>query len=320
NWTQQQQRSDFNVNLDLRSLTIIVAGNWNTASGINTGLYTPGTANFNLVSYVPSDVFDGVQLQTMAPGVAVVSAGPLDGSGQSVFPVATTQVPVNGVFPMPFAGVSAGSEVFGQQVGTPLANLATAGVRGHTLSSGINLNAERFALTHGNTEHLGTAGWHPFTATSSSDDPGVPYLQLLLCRKTADAAAPPPPDLANLILYADAPCADLSGTAGQTWTDATADSGRLAVGLAPGAADPGQPFGGPPLAPLGQPQHTHPFAGTVNIEGHGVEAFFWFHTTVGNAADSVAFSGTTDPAVAPLPYLAVSACRPCGGAGQPGCP
>ncbi|WP_295389439.1 hypothetical protein [uncultured Thiodictyon sp.] len=320
NWTDQQQRPDFNVNLDLASLAIVVAGNWNTASGIAMGLYTPGTANFNLGSYVPSDISDGVQLQTMTPGVAVVSAGPLDGAGQSVFPVAIAQVPVNGVFPMPFAGTGADSATRGRIVGTSLPNLASAGVHSHTLASGITLSAERFDLVGGDTEHLGTPGWHPFTATASSDDPGVPYLQLLLCRKTAAAAAPPPPGLANLILYADTPCADLSGSAGQTWTAATADSGRFAVGLAPGAAGPGQTFGGPALAPLAQPQHTHAFAGTVGIEGHGVTPAFWFHSTIGDAADNVAFSGTTDPAVAPLPYLAVSACRPCGGVGQPACP
>ena len=170
-------------------------------------------------------------------------------------------------------------------------------------------------IAKGSTEHLGTHGSHAFSGTTASGPLGMPYVQLLLCQKCDDYAQPLPASLNNVIAYGGNNCPAATSSS-QGWTPVGNDLGRLMVGLAPGAANPGKTFGGAALQPLAAALHQHSFS------SHGVTAsngsFLGSYEAYGHAG-SREYSGTTENGSGELPYLASVSCRPCGGSGQAAC-
>ena len=219
---------------------------------------------------------------------------------------------------MPFDGSSL-ARLLGRTVGSGLGAGQAAGVHTHGFSSSITLSEQKMVIASGSTEHLATYGSHGFSGTTSSEPLGLPYVQLLLCQKCDDYSAPLPDGLNNVAIFAASACPTGSG---QNWTTVSSDIGRFAVGLAPGAPNPGKTFGGSALQALASPGHTHGFSASVKISSHGVAAdngtFLGSYEAYGDAG-TLGYSGTTGQPSSQVPYLATTSCRPCGASGQVSC-
>src|SRR4029079_19388390 len=126
-----------------------------------------------------------------------------------------------------------------------------------------------YAGIAGEANHgLGRGGAQPLTVTLDKAKDGLPYVQLLICHKTAapiikKGLAP----AGSLMFFQSADCP--SG-----WGRVTTTEGRFLVGL-PEKGTAAQSFGGPPLqpGPAGQGEkrgHTHEVKGSIATSSHGI--------------------------------------------------
>lgn len=102
-----------------------------------------------------------------------------------------------------------------------------------------------------------------FTATSNSASTGLPYVQLLACKKMANPEAGTIPLPAGMQLYFDA------ATCPSGWKQAPATQGRFIVGL-PNGAPPDVSFGGDPVSSAAPRTHTHGNQVSVETVPHGI--------------------------------------------------
>jgi hypothetical protein len=126
-------------------------------------------------------------------------------------------------------------------------------------------------FTLGTTSYVGIAsgGNHgvavdgdvAFKATTAPASSGLPYVQLLACRKADKASPRPTPLPKGMLLFFETACPD-------GWAQASATGGRLLVGL-PASGAPNKAFGGAPLGP--DPRtHTHGVSATLQTMPHGI--------------------------------------------------
>ncbi len=134
----------------------------------------------------------------------------------------------------------------------------------HRLSSGFTLNDVRYVGLVGGANHgVGASGAVTFSADTAPASAGVPYVQLMVCRKTAAAvtrtrALPP-----GMMMF-------FSGDRCPTgFSQAPGTQGRVTVGLPDGAMN-GATFGGTPLGMVEGPTHTHGANVSVSVSAHGI--------------------------------------------------
>jgi hypothetical protein len=157
--------------------------------------------------------------------------------------------------------VAANATLNGYSLGSPLGDRE---VRGHTHNfSGIfALDAVSYVgVVGGGNTGTSAAGTVRFDAQTSSDPAGLPYVQLLVCRKTGPVMARPLPSGLRMF-YAGMQCP--SG-----WTQPVETRGRVMVGL-PRDGQDGAAFGGAPIGQDTAPQHTHPTTTQLTAAGHGI--------------------------------------------------
>jgi hypothetical protein len=174
----------------------------------------------------------------------------------------------------------------------------------HTLTATFSLGSVSYAgLSSGGNGGVGPSGDAVLTSTTDPASTGLPYVQLLACKKAAAPIASALPKGMQMFFEA-ASCPT-------GWAPATAASGRLVVGL-PSGATANASFGGSALAPSAQgvmpTTHTHGGQATLTTSSHGIAL------AGGGAAGGFAANGTTTAAVdtgaadTGLPLLALLSC------------
>ena len=212
--------------------------------------------------------------------------------------------PVSGRSLVPFVSPPPGA--LGSLVGTAL---ATGEDRQHTHShaGSVYLSDVSYVLAHGNTNYgLTYSGAAGFSGTTLPASSAIPYVQLLLCQKTAFERNQNPPvgvpgNVLTLFVTTDCPYG---------WKQARITAGRYLVGL-PAGATPQAPFGGSPLTPAEARGHEHVFSGSVTTSSYGIEGAAGCCGDGYGRNGTFSYSATTDRAFGGLPYRAVTQCQPC---------
>ena len=114
-------------------------------------------------------------------------------------------------------------------------------MHGHNAAGQFDLRGVSYAGIAGEANHgVAAAGTVKWSAMTSADSTGLPYLQLLFCQKTAVPRAAKDPLPSGLLAYfAMAACPD-------GWAQAALSQGRFVVGL-PEKGAQAMRFGGAPL-------------------------------------------------------------------------
>jgi hypothetical protein len=163
----------------------------------------------------------------------------------------------NGRFVVPVS-VSSG-------VGEPVLKALSNGqdpMHTHDFSSAIQVKRVRYTgKSGGGNTNLASAGKKEFSGTTEAASLNIPYVQLLVCIKTATPGPGAIPSGVTSFFK------NLSCPTG--WSSPPSTLGRFLVALPPNGAVRAE-FGGPPLTPKENRQHTHQFSGSVETNAHGI--------------------------------------------------
>jgi len=223
---------------------------------------------------------------------------------QSCPPGWETAAELAGFTLVPFASVPAG--MLGQTVNPPLAN-GEDRTHAHTLSSSITVPEVKYVgIVGGGNSDTSKDGTFSITGDTDSVSAGIPYIQLLLCRKTAFQRAQNPPvgipqTVAAFFETADCPTG---------WKLTPVTSGRFLVGL-PSGGTPETAFGGPVLAVGENRTHGHGFSASFTIPSTGVGLGSGCCAEHYGAQGNFKFQGGTDSGAVGFPYAIVTQCQPC---------
>lgn len=187
--------------------------------------------------------------------------------------------------------------------GMPIGDRLSSGedrVHVHNLKGSVNVTSMPNQATEPGPNGLFISGGdYPFAGTSNPASAGVPYRQLLVCRKMVGPKPDALPLPAKLHIHFDRDACP-SG-----WKEADPTKGRILVGLPKGgAAD--MPMGGDPLTSSTPRTHTHTYTSTLvptplgNPQSIGV-------ASVG-LKGSYPFMGESDPAADGFPMVALVHC------------
>jgi len=159
--------------------------------------------------------------------------------------------------------VAANATLIGYRIGSQLGDRE---VRGHThnYSGSFVLGSVSYVgVVGGANTGTSAAGEVRYDAQSSMDPSGLPYVQLLVCRKTGPVLPQSQALPSGLMIFTtEAACPT-------GFSQPVSTRGRVMVGLAPNAQD-GASFGGTPLGPDTPALHTHPTTAVLTTAGHGI--------------------------------------------------
>ncbi len=179
-------------------------------------------------------------------------------------------------------------------VGTPLPS-GSLPLHRHTLTTTLNLGDVGYLAIAGCCNGSLAEGGKHTLGFGLSEGGNLPYVQMLACQKTA-APEPAPIPRGATIFYEGLRC-----PAG--WSEVTAAHGRFPVG---GSRTSGT-FGGPPLQPREERQHTHTFSAKLTLPSQAILAAGG--SGQGYAASGTySVAGTTSSAPSALPYLQLLQC------------
>ena len=199
-----------------------------------------------------------------------------------------------------------GTEV-GLATGMPLTD-AEERTHSHPVTATLQLPTVDYAGIAGEANHgLGRGGSQTLNVTFDKASAGIPYVQLLICQKTAapittKGLAP----AGTLMFFATRDC-----PAG--WGQTSTSTGRFLVGL-PENGTANQSFGGKPLqsGPQGEPEqrgHSHDAAGTIATSSHGI-ALLSGGLAEGYAKnDKHAYKVSSDSTAVDMPYIQLLQCQ-----------
>ncbi|MFO0760555.1 MAG: hypothetical protein U0359_29005 [Byssovorax sp.] len=203
-----------------------------------------------------------------------------------------------GRFLLPTLGAAAG----GTKYGDPLAS-GEDRAHTHAIKGSFNVPSTSFAGVAGGGNHgVGVAGVVPFATTSDPASTNLPYLQLLVCRKAAEAAPRMTPLPHGMMVYFDTP------TCPAGWKQAEDTQGRFPVGL-PKDAPADLSFGGAPLSGPDARAHGHGKSAVLKTESHGI-ALASGCCGDGYAGNGMYIAGeNTDESETGLPYIELLHCQ-----------
>lgn len=147
-----------------------------------------------------------------------------------------------------------------------------------------------------------TGGAYPFAGTSMKTAAGVPYRQLLVCKKMAEPEADALPLPTTLHMYFD-----LDGCP-SGWKQATTAEGRILIGLPP-KAPPDMPMGGEPIVTSEPRTHTHTFSSTLAPASVGYPQSPCATCESVGGLGSYTFTSKSDPAAVDIPMIALLHCE-----------
>lgn len=190
----------------------------------------------------------------------------------------------------------------GTTVGEPL---ASGEDRPHT--HGVNATFDLVPITYagvsgGGNTGVAAAGSVVFETTSEPASTGLPYVQLLACKKLAAPEAGVKPLPKGMQIFYDGPTCPAGFQ-----QDATTQ-GRLVVGL-PEDAPPDISFGSDPLSGAAPRLHHHGNAGTLVTTSHGIGLVSNGAATGYARNDTYLSLMTTDASEAALPYIELLHCK-----------
>ena len=225
----------------------------------------------------------------------------------------STYAPANGLFIVPTPSQGAKEGKSGEVVGTPLNNQQSP-THTHSFSNAVVVKGTEYAGASGCcagglssccNKSVSTSGRKQLendgntNLTTAPADVGVGYLQLLVCRKTAAPSADAAP--AGVTVFFKATNCPTG------WAASTLTEGRFLVGLPLGARPAA--FGGEPLTPGEDREHTHEYSGSLNTDSAGI-ALTTGCCAKGYGKDgNYSYSGTTGRAKASLPYIQLLQCE-----------
>ncbi len=204
----------------------------------------------------------------------------------------------NGRLLLPTLGNAAG----GTKYGDPLAS-GEDRAHTHVIKGSFAVPSTSFAGVVGGGNHgVGTAGVVKFEGPAEPASTGLPYVQLLVCKKAAEAVARSVPLPHGMTMFFDTPACPTG------WKQAEATQGRFAVGLPKGAkAD--LFFGGAPLSGATTRVHEHGKSAVLKTESHGIAL------ASGCCGDGYAANGTylagepSEESEVGLPYVELLHCQ-----------
>lgn len=187
-------------------------------------------------------------------------------------------------------------------VGSPLANGQDV-MHAHVMSGAIDLPEVSYVGVggHGADHQVATKGVEAFAGTTGIAGSGIPYTQVLTCKKIVNPPANPSPIPPGVVIFfASEYCP--SG-----WANTLTTAGRFMVGLPPGGVL-GAAFGGSALRPEEVRTHNHAFHGSVSIPHVGVGLAAGSGASGYAAHGRYSFDGSTMPAPAGIPYIQLTQC------------
>ena len=189
----------------------------------------------------------------------------------------------------------------GTLIGKPLSS-GEDRVHEHGFSSSVTVTGLQFFAPEGGSNVGMTQPMpYPFTWTSEPTPAGVPYRQLLVCKKIAKPKVDVLPLPSKLHTYFELDACP-SG-----WKPATGTVGRIVVGLPLGApAD--MSMGGEPITTPAARTHTHAFSSTLTTSPWGVLTTLGIGAPFGQNG-SYPFSGESDPAAIDIPMISLLHCE-----------
>ena len=185
-------------------------------------------------------------------------------------------------------------------VGEPLGS-GEVRTHGHLITSELSLGETSFVGIAGCCNNgPAAAGKVTFSGTSSTEGAGLPYLQLMMCKKDA-----PPSDgklPAGTLMFVDGP------TCPSGWMQPMSTQGRHLVGV-PNGGSRATPFGGPPLAPGEDRSHAHQLTGEVAMTSHGIALSSGCCGGGYAQASTVKYDVPSSSASVGMPYLNLVQCQ-----------
>ncbi len=172
----------------------------------------------------------------------------------------------------------------------------------HHLSASFTLGDVSYVgVVGGANMGVGAAGAVSFSTTTEPASTGLPYVQLLVCRKTAAAVSGTRPLPAGMMMFfAGERC-----PAG--FSQAPGTQGRLPVGLADGATQ-GATFGGAALGMTDAPSHAHAASVSVATGAHGIALASGCCGRGYARSDTYTAAATTVAAEADIPTIQLLQC------------
>jgi hypothetical protein len=152
----------------------------------------------------------------------------------------------------------------GTRFGTPLSD-GEDRAHTHTLSESFNVLEVSYAGIVGCcNDNLGAANSAAsFTTTSAASTTGLPYVQMLVCRKTGMAYAHTSPLPSGMMVF-------FTGTrCPEGFSQPAMSQGRVPIGLVPGGTA-NAVFGGAPLGATDVAAHTHEVNAPLTTTSHGI--------------------------------------------------
>ncbi len=194
-----------------------------------------------------------------------------------------------------------GTTLPGTAHGTPLAS-GEDRVHTHEVAASVSTGSVSYVGVagggNGGVSPSGTYGFQAITAPASS---GLPYVQLLVCFKSAPPMAGTTPVPTGTMLFFRSQCPN-------GWSQAPTTQGRMLVGV-PQAAPPNVWFGGAPLASDEARRHAHSAGGSVDLGQHGIALASGCCGGGYARGGSYSYSLTSSETVLDLPYVELLQCR-----------
>jgi len=195
--------------------------------------------------------------------------------------------------------VAAGADV-GATVGAALGRNEQRG-HDHVIPVEVELASHSYVgVAGGGNSGVTRQGLFQANAPTDRVTAGLPYAQLLICRKAEPPRAAVVPK--GLVAFFDAEACPLG------WRPVASAQGRMLVGLPAGGA-PGAAFGGAPLAPGEDRGHHHEVAATLATVAHGIALASGCCGGGFGARRDYAMTVTSADASAGMPYLQLLACE-----------
>jgi len=163
--------------------------------------------------------------------------------------------------------------------GTPYLSGASP-THSHTVTGTVAIGAQRFVGIAGGGNGLAAPGTVAFSGMSEATALGLPYVQLLACRKTSDHVLGVAPT--GVFVFADQ-----AFGCGADWVASDEGAQRLLVGV-PAGATAGATFGASPGLAT-RPTHSHVVNGSFAIDSHGV--------ALASGCCSADFASSSDPLI-----------------------
>ena len=197
---------------------------------------------------------------------------------------------------------SIGRDPVGNTQGDPLSD-SEERKHSHQLSGSVSTDSVSYIGIAGEANHgVARSGTYPLSLSSEPAASNLPYLQLLICRKSgAPNPQKAPPPVGTLLFFAASACP-------QGWTQPALSQGRFLVGLPEGAKS-GLAFGAPSLTTTEARAHRHGGKGSIQTGSHGIALASGSGAGGYVRNDRYAFSVMSTTSIVDLPYVQLLQCQ-----------